>query len=182
LQTAQTTPTKVALVDLQRLTNALDELADRNKTLESIRTDYKGQIDGLENDVKAIEEQLRTTIPDSDRKLKLQKTTELVEKRNLLDFRNKRLKALLEVENAEVIRDLYIKIGNAVGEFAVNNGYDLVLLDDRTIPIPANPGMEEMNNIILNRRVLHANPAIDITDRLITVMNNDYKSGGNKPK
>jgi hypothetical protein len=53
---------------------------------------------------------------------------------------------------------------------ATSNGYDLVLVNDSLAEIP--PGTEEeLNRQISARRILFANPRIDLTDELIAYMN-----------
>ena len=39
-------------------------------------------------------------------------------------------------------------------------------------------GMGKLTQQMVSRRVLYANPAVNITDQLITRMNNAYQSGG----
>ena len=41
--------------------------------------------------------------------------------------------------------------------------------------------MKDLNAIIAGKRVLFASDGIDITDRLVTIMNNDYHAGVKAP-
>ena len=65
----------------------------------------------------------------------------------------------------------------AVAALAKKDGFDLILLDDRSINVPDDASYAEVNNTILNKRVLFASDTIDLTQRLITMMNNDFSAG-----
>jgi len=61
-----------------------------------------------------------------------------------------------------------------VDAFAKQEGFDIVMLDDRAMQLPSQASMRDFNQIIVNKRVLFAREGLDVTDRLVTVMNNDY--------
>ncbi|HYF13945.1 MAG TPA: OmpH family outer membrane protein [Phycisphaerales bacterium] len=175
-------PNTVGIVDLETLMNGLQELKDRNAVLDRVKDEYREQLNKLNEEIKTIEAQLKDNIPKDDRRLRASKAAELVEKRNLFDFRKKSFETLVEMQAAEIIRELYAKVNVSIGELAQREGYDLILLDDRRLVLSENATLERLNNEILSKRVLFARPDMDLTQRLMTILNNDYAANGTKPQ
>ena len=78
--------------------------------------------------------------------------------------------------NDTEIRRIYEDIKVAAQSIADERGLDLILVDDSVVPIP-----EQSQDIlaqISSRRVLFARDNLDITDALITKMNNTYRAQG----
>lgn len=171
-------PTAVGLVNLERLTQNLDELKDRNKKLEVLRQPYAKQIEDMETQIKALTAELKDTIPANDRMLRLDKEANLAELKRIHEVRVQAFKQRLEMQFGEAIRQIYAKVSAAIKEFAEREGYDLVLLDDREILIPENAQINQVNQILVEKRVLYAKGEMDITDRLITLMNSQWAAGG----
>jgi Skp family chaperone for outer membrane proteins len=167
-------PVSVAVVDLQRLINSLVELADRNKELDIIGADFNAKIDELTVRAKAIEAELKDVIPKDNRQARAAKNAELIELQTQLDARKRVSTSLFDLRRADVIRELYAKASKNVADFAARDGYDIILLDDRSISISETGSMNSLMQQILAKRVLHAASTIDLTDRMITQMNNDY--------
>jgi Skp family chaperone for outer membrane proteins len=92
----------------------------------------------------------------------------------------------VDIEKALLWQDLYRNIKSAAAQMASANGYDLVLVDDSqgeietTSDSRASRSSQVMSQII-GRRTLHVNPTLDITDELITRMNNAHKAAGAAP-
>lgn len=168
------TPVSVAVVDFQKLINGLKELEDRNKELDVIFAQYNANIDELTQRAKALEAELKDNVPKENRKLRAAKNAELIEVQTQLEARRRVSLSLVDLQKADVIRELYAKASKNVAEFAQQQGYDLILLDDRSITISETGSMNALMQQILAKRVLHASSTIDLTDRMITQMNNDY--------
>ena len=78
--------------------------------------------------------------------------------------------------NDTEIRRIYEDIKVAARTIADERGLDLILVDDSVVPIP-----EQSKDIlaqISSRRVLFARDNLDITEALITKMNNAYRARG----
>ena len=56
------------------------------------------------------------------------------------------------------------------------NGYDIVLVDDTVAELPEDTTEAETMRQISARRMLYANPQVDISDELIVRMNQDFAS------
>jgi len=174
-------PTRIGVIDLARLINDLDELKDRNGEIQAKATAYKKELDKIKEEAEALQRRLEHEVPRTDIKLRIEVRTQLAEKMSLGDARKKAYETLLELENGEIIRGLYEKVGAAAGEFAKREGYDMLFMDDRGISLDANTGIERVNATIQNKRVIYAADELNVTMRLLTKMNNDYKASGGKP-
>lgn len=178
---AAAAPTSVALVDLQRLFDKLDELAEQNKELDTKRKTYKDDIDNLKKQADQIEEDLTKTVDPTDRKTRTDMSMQVVILRQSMQGKQEIYNRVMDLASADVIRSLYQKMTDEIAQIAKREGYDLVLFDDRSIGLPDRSGNKDLNAIIANKRILYAADTIDITDRLITIMNNDYHAGVKLP-
>ncbi|HEX2839252.1 MAG TPA: OmpH family outer membrane protein [Phycisphaerales bacterium] len=174
---AAAAPTAVAVVNLERLFENLTELKERNTQLETVRETYLTQVKELDAKAKSLEAELKEKIPASDRQKRAEKAAELTEARAILKVRTELLEGNMERKNAEIIRDLYDKSTKAIADFAAREGYDIVLLDDRSLELPESGTVNNINSVILSKRILFAKPGVDVTDRLVSQMNTEYASG-----
>lgn len=172
---------RVGVVDLQRLINSLRELEDRNKELDRVAEDYNRGLDELQARLRAIEVDLKDNIPATDKRARAAKLAERMEVSTLLEARQRTSQQLFDMRRAEVIRELYNKAGKAISDMGEREGYDLILLDERSIPVAENTGMRDLMQQILAKRVLYARNTMDLTDRLVTFMNNEYAAGASRP-
>ncbi|MFN5946670.1 MAG: OmpH family outer membrane protein [Phycisphaerae bacterium] len=173
-------PASVGLVNLEALMNNLTELKDRNAEVKIISDEMIAKRTKLAEEVKEIEAQLSTSVPASNMQERVRMTAELAEKRQLLKIRSEGFSAQIDVINAQIIRELYGKVTKAIEEVAKREGYSLVLLDDRGIELSPQMSSDAVNQVILNKRILFADGSLDITDRIATVMNNDYAAAKTK--
>jgi Skp family chaperone for outer membrane proteins len=171
---ATRTPTVAAVVNLQVLLEGLRELSDKNKELDPTRSGYRAQLDELDTRIKALEVELKDNVSPDQAMLRAEKSLQLAELRNVREFREKSFIDLMDARNGDILRRIYIKTLPQIATYAKLNGIDLVLLDDRGIPVPERANQSQINNVILSKRVLHASEAIDITQQLITYVNNEY--------
>ena len=164
----------VAVVNLQVLMEGLTELNDLNKELDPTRSMYRGQLDELETRIKALDLELKENITADQVMLRAEKRLQLNELANVRKFREESFLELMDARNGEILRKVYVKILPSISSYAKREGIDLVLLDDRGIPVPDGSRASQINNIILSKRILHADEKIDITQSLITSINNEY--------
>jgi Skp family chaperone for outer membrane proteins len=171
-------PVTVALVDLAKLMNGLHEIAKRNKdnqdegeTMQKDLTRISDQVEKLRNDLKQ-----GGAIPESDHERRAQAMVDFIKKSAELKSSRESYQNLYDTKRGNIIHDLYDKIILAIDAFAKREGYDLVLLDDRAIELPPNfaATAAELNPIIEKKRILYAKDGMDVTDRLITIMNNQW--------
>ncbi|MFO0832475.1 MAG: OmpH family outer membrane protein [Phycisphaerales bacterium] len=170
-------PTAIAVVNLERLFDQLTELKERNKQLDAEGEAYTAQMKELDSKVKALEAELKEKIPASDRQKRAEKSAELAEAQGILKVRVELVRGNMERKSTEIIRDLYDKSSKTIADFAQREGYDLVVLDDRSLDLPEGGTTANLNKFILDKRILFAKPGMDVTDRIIAQMNAEYASG-----
>ncbi len=143
-----------------------------------LEADILAERETRDAEIKQIEEALQDVVGATRREeLNDQITLAKLE----LQFWYQESTAELEVEKALRLQHLYRTIKKAVAELAQAEGYKLVILDDsieelkfdRDSRIP--PQVQGLQQI-MNHKLLYLFPAIDVTDDLITRMNNEFRA------
>lgn len=170
-------PTTVAIVDITKVLQGLKEFEDQNKGFVARGEVINRSLKELDDQIKQDQSELQNTIPVTDLKRRAEKYRELTEKRALREARGKGYEQLMEIEQGEVIHVLYTKVIEAVANLAKKEGVELVLSDDRDDMTAPNTSFTANRRVIDGRQILFAVESLSLTDRLVTVMNNDYTSG-----
>ncbi|HZW09673.1 MAG TPA: OmpH family outer membrane protein [Phycisphaerales bacterium] len=170
-------PTTVAVVDMMRALNELEELQVLNAPLVERGTERQADLDTLRKQMESLDAQLKA-LPESDLEGRRRLRAQLYELRETATARASVYQSLINIEKGEVIRPLYIKFVEAVKEVATKQGYDLVIFDDRAMEVPQ--GTEaDVNRAIERKRILYAADRLDITSEVVLLMNEKYKAGVN---
>ena len=160
-------------LNLSRLLESIDETADIRAKFLGLDQQIKQHRETKQQELEVIRTELEALEPESDK---------FIEKRELLLTKSAELNAWLQVrqgvrdmeETTEYIR-MYERILVAAEQMAKQSGYDFVILDDSDVTItPGSPA--ETAAQLFARRMIYANPTRDITDELITRMNNEYNA------
>ena len=165
-------PTAVAVVDLVQVLEGLSERTDLERNLARALEARRQQIQEINNQMQTVQADLETLgreAPGYREKLR-----ELFELRAVGEARTQAINQIVSIEKGAVFRELYEKIEAAIAEISARDGYDAVLLNDSTFPIPQNATDIDVERAILSRSVLYAHPSVDITDTLVAYMNNQY--------
>lgn len=168
----------VALVNLERLLNNLDELQTRRAEVEAMRAELQKGIDSKGADLEKIGNALKILPAGTpDYKAKQQ---EAVRKRVEMEVDTKIAEQLMDQKRAEIQKALFLKIQDAVSRMAKQRGYALVFSHDGEVEVV--DGQEaQITRQIAVRRILYAEKELDISEELLTMMNNEWKAGA-KPK
>lgn len=172
-------PITVATVELQRLMDNLKELDAANAALRARTEAYNTQMKELDTRAKAIEDELANTIPKDALQRRAEKRAEQFEIRALMEARRDTFRRLLELEQGDVIKAAYDRVVATASAFAQREGYDLVMLNDTAIGFEGEGRrtLQEVTSVIRSRKLLHASASVDVTDRLVTIMNNEFDAG-----
>jgi Skp family chaperone for outer membrane proteins len=84
----------------------------------------------------------------------------------------------LDAEKAKTLRSIYDRIKGVAEEMALEGGYDLVVVDDSIVDLPAELTETETMRQISARRLLYTNSSIEVTEALIERMNERFAQGG----
>lgn len=174
-------PTATAVVNLPNILEALAEREVRQRELDGSAQGRQAQLDALTERIKGIEADLDPesgTLKPGTSQYR-EKVIELRELQVSIEARFKLLNQVLSFERGAVLHDLYRKIEVAVAQIAERDGYHLVLLDDTDFSIPEEAGQDDMNRAILSRAMLYSHPATDISEQVITLLNNEFQAGSN---
>ena len=171
-------PTSVAIVDMQKAINDSTEIKARNEALKVRAEARMAELDKFKKDLKDLVESAKLLPEGSPEAVKAR--AEAVVKNATLEAQFQAYKQLTDIESGDILGDIHAKVIAAVDAIAKRDGYQLVLADDRAIVPPKGRPVEDVGSAINQRRVLYADPAIDITARVLTAMNNEYEAGKSK--
>ncbi len=170
-------PTVVATIDLQKLINGLDELAAKQKEFDRFRDELKVKIEKKKKDLDDAEAALKVLVAGTpEQRAKVEDFRRLTLE---LKFEGEFASNLIDERRGVIYAAIFKKINETSARFAKQNGYDLILSDDTRAEVP-DIGMEnQIRALIVQRRVIFAGEAIDVTDAMLTTMNNEHKTGVN---
>ena len=195
-------PSAIASVNLGALFDKLDQRSEADLRIEKMRNDLKEQsdkklesLDALKADSKRLQDQLESTNVPKDREYLIDQLDALqskaAEQKLNYDAWYRINSAKLDIELATAFEDVFRAVKAAASDLAKTSGYDAVLIDDSTRDLRTNPQansarIEQIQSQLADRRALYLNPEIDVTDTLVTRMNNAFKAAavkpGNQPK
>lgn len=173
------TPTAVAVVNLPRVLQSLDERNVRQEAMSASTAVRQKQLDELTKRIEALSTELDPktgTLKPGTTEYR-DKVIQLRELQVTLDARFKLLEQVLSFERGTIMRELYLKIEDAVRRIADRNGYDVVILDDTDFKLPEEASQDDMNRAILARSVVYRHDSVDITDQVVLLMNNEFQAG-----
>ncbi|QOI99944.1 MAG: OmpH family outer membrane protein [Phycisphaeraceae bacterium] len=176
----RTAPTSVGVVDLQRLIAGLKQVEDTNADVKRIAETYQARVNDLRTQIEKGEAEIRAMAENDPKRIERRLAVE--EMKLLMEARFKGSQAIINLELGKHLRPLYTKVLESCGRLAQQQGLDLVLVDDRSLTIPdvENITDAQVKSIIENKQVLFASSTVDVTDALITFMNNEWQSGARK--
>jgi Skp family chaperone for outer membrane proteins len=168
LSSMQLTPPVVATVSLERVFNEIDALDKAQKEVEAAILPYQQSADELRLTAERLREDLDLFVPGTDRYLAAEaKWTQAV-------VNYQAMRAFIEAKGdalrAEARAKIYKSITDSARAFAENNGIDVVMTNDSSIPLQEGNDMQIIQQLAL-RRVVYANPGLDVTDQLIAWIN-----------
>ena len=168
-------PTAVALVNVERALNELEELKALNKSLESRATSRQEKLDTLKKEQESLQAEL-AELPSNNKERQREIRARMFELNETIKARFNAYQTLIDIEKGEIIAPLYAKLLAAVQEVAVKEGYEMVLFDDRSLQVP-NGVQSVVNDAIQQKSILYANDRVDITSRVVLMMNNKFQAG-----
>ena len=175
-------PSVVVTVNLQAVMDKLDQRANAEASLQKIVGDMKAEDDKRTGEIKPLQEQLKglENQPDTQEKRDLQEKFAMA----MLDYQawTRVIKSKIDIEKSLLLQNLYQTIKAEVKNMSSAEGYDIVLVDDSQGELTLDPDSRiaresQLRQQVAARRMLYANPDVDITNDLITRMNNAFKSG-----
>lgn len=173
-------PAVIGVVNLEKLSNLLTEMKDRNTSLTSRNQPRVDELKNLDSQLAQTKKELSDLPPSASKDKRMELTLKAIELEAMFDTKKRAYQQAAGIESGGVLRDVYMKILASAKRFAESNGYDLILLDDRGAELPENRSADDYSRVITSTKLMFAKESLDVTDALATLMNNDYTATGGK--
>ncbi len=158
----------VAYVDLEQVFNQIEALNQAQTRVEEAMVPHRQEADRLRQEAERLREDLELYVPGTEKYEKAEKawTRAVLDYRAMVGF----IEAKLDALRAEARADIFREITDSAAKYAENNGIDYIVTNDATIPLQQGNDIQIVQQLAL-RRVVYANPALDITTELIAWIN-----------
>lgn len=172
---ASAQPTAIATVDIVKIFDGLDQREVLENDLNTRTQARQKQLDEVVNQIKVLQQNLSEfvdkTTPDYREQVR-----QLMELRAVAEARREALSQIVSIDLGSVRRDMYMKVAEAIESIANREGYDMVVLDDSLFPLPENAADPDVYRAVITKTVMYRKDSIDITDQVITLMNNEFNA------
>lgn len=167
-------PTAIATVDIMDVIEGLNERTVLEGQLEARMESRQAQLNEVLDALKKLDADLQMLNAGTDEYR--EKMQEGIEKQALAKTRREVLSQIVSIDNGTVMEKLFSKIENAIQDIAEREGYDIVLFDDSSFEVPENAPNQDVVRAIITKSVIYRHDSIDITQQVITLMNNEYSA------
>jgi len=174
-------PMKIGVVRLQTVLDKLKEKTAIDTRLEAKAQQVTEELAALKEEVDKLEKDLgySNLAPDSPERAKKQE--ELKNKQRELQAHYKVQTGAFRTERLRAVQKLYDKIIQQVEQYGKEHQYDLILRGSEQDNKEADDSLE-MNLRIVERVVLYAPDADDVSDKVADLMNAQYAKQNEKPE
>ncbi|HIA72448.1 MAG TPA: hypothetical protein EYO01_07125 [Phycisphaerales bacterium] len=164
-------PAVLVSVDFGRVFNSLEERSFEQEKAQALINRIDEDLLRRRKHIEDYEQELELYTAGSEKwqDLVKQQQLELVEYESMGEYRNLRAAR----EESKGLRSIYKNIRKACAELSKQNGWDYVFVNDLIAPMPEGDDVD-MDSVISSRRMLYANPTMDVTDALIEHMNASF--------
>ncbi len=167
-------PITLGVINIEKVINSLEELNVQQSRLDNLVTRRSKIVDDMAAQVKKVQDEIKL-LPENSAQ-RAAKILELQELTIKLRLEGEVAYSVIDAQKGEIYAELFRKISDASMRFAQRNGYDMVLSSDAIAQTPQQGTEQQIKAFIVSRRVIFASDQIDVTDQLITMMNNEYKA------
>lgn len=167
--------TAIAVVDFSKVLDALQEPKDRDADRRARAQQLTEELNRDKERLLKLEEEINKMKADTPewRDMVLRGLQESA----ALRARQETHQAFLDREKLEFLREIYAKVSETVNRIAKRDGWEIVIIDDRSIRIPpTEAGRNSIDAAIASKRVIFAAERVDLTSQVITQMNNEYQA------
>jgi len=140
---------KIAYLNLSKLFDSYEKTKQYQTSLDSVRATYEKELKDRQAKLKEAEDKM--ALMKEEEKVKAQKELQDMQK-SMMEFVQAKRTDLMKQEE-EKTREILLEMEKVIGDFAKKEGYDLIIND---------------------RVLLYSNPAMDITDQVMKLLNESY--------
>jgi Skp family chaperone for outer membrane proteins len=168
---APSTPAVLVSVDFERAFSSLEERVYEESKVQTFVANMTEDIESKRLHIESYEQEFELYEPGSDKweELLQEQQLEVLEYQAQVEYRNIRATR----EESKGMRRIYEHIREAAAELSKENGWDYVIVNDAAFSLPEGDNVD-MGAQISSRRMLYANPSLDVTDILIEYMNASF--------
>lgn len=170
----------IATFDLERVFGALEERTSKLGELDAMKKQLQGELDALANQIKDEKSKADNLAEGPGKTAAAAKVFEM---QLNAEAKKKVSENLLELRGTQLLVELYRKIDAAASTLAKQNNYTMVISTDEKLTVPPNAPAQDVQRIMSLRRLYYVAPGHDITEDLVTLLNNEFKAGATtKPR
>ncbi len=164
-------PSVFVSLDFERVFASLEERVYEQARAQAVVDAMSVALEKKRLHIESYETEFELYEPGSEKwqELMQQQQLEVLEYQAQVEYRN--LKA--SREESRGMRRVYDHIRDACSTLSQENGWDYVIVNDAVVAIPEGDDVD-MAMHISNRRLLYANPTLDVTDTIIEYMNASF--------
>jgi Skp family chaperone for outer membrane proteins len=178
---AQSGSPRIATASPARIFVEMQETKDLRAKLESETGALQNEAKQRQQKVKDLQAARELLKPDSPQYAEAERA--FMQEAIQFDTWTKITQAQLQGQQKQQMKQLFDKIVAATAEVAQQEGYDLVLADQRP-ELPDNLGVinvEQLRQLLNQRNVLYGNEKVDISAKVIANLDSKYKAAGGAP-
>lgn len=180
VQAAAAAGERIAVANVSRIFNEMQETKDLKEQLEAKRQDLNNQEKEKRGAIKEMDDHLHNIKPDSPQyKEDIEKLDKAMAD---LESWGKVVRLEAERDQKVTMRNLFEKIKAAVSDIAKQQGFDVVLADQGgDFPNLEQVNFDQLRAYINQQSVLFAAKGVDISDAVLTLLDANYvKQKGSK--
>lgn len=164
----------IVSVKLGDLISGLSETSKIRERLNEMGAEIRTYNDARQAEIKAIQAELETLEVGSPAHTALQEKLLMAaaDLRAQMEVKS----GLRDIEESKQYLHLYKKVVEAAAQLAQQAGYDFILLDDTDIQFQGGAPQQTLAQLF-TRRLIYANPGRDVTEELMSRMNNAFQAG-----
>ncbi|MFI4873498.1 MAG: OmpH family outer membrane protein [Phycisphaerales bacterium JB061] len=171
----QAAPSAVAVVDIDRLSTDLEEFKIPREQFIAKQNAWTEELKGLQARLASLDEEL-DLIPEGSTDARINKIIQRTTVESEIKTKGQLFQQASDLEQAKLFKRMYDKIADGAARIAQRDGIDLVLVDDRIFAIPAT-NRAAQSAMLESKKVLYASEPVDLTDELLTMLNNEFSAG-----
>ena len=160
-------PLKIGVVDVAEVFDKFNERISREKELRARTERLKYEIDNLRKQAEKIAAEMEKLEEDSEEYRKKQE--QLIKITSGAQIKAEKGKSDILKRELSERQELYAMIRNAVGKYAGQNGYDLILKTDDMRVTGTSAVSQDIQMSM--RIVLHSTKTMDLTRTIIEILN-----------
>ena len=170
--------TAVAVVDVAKIMLGMELVKTESAKLKADFDTKQKSLDGMQKKIKDLAEQVKSAKDGTPEKRAL--AFDQIKAEAELKMTGELFQRQLNLAQGDLYKQAFLEVNTAIEQVSKQNGYQLVLRNDADVELPANISGQDMETFIANQRVFYADSALDITEQVVQLLNNQFKAGGKK--